>query len=232
MSSGTDAAARPAASVGIVGAGRMGQALAARLGGDHELVVVSRHAGGFTTADGRDVRVGDDPAALRDCAVVLLAVPAHEVPAALDRVRAHLGPGALTLNLATELPTAELDGSGVRLIGCKIIGQSGQIARGIAAALVVDGATDAERVVLADLLRPVGAVLDAPESLVAKVNDLVARRVIAAERDLARELDEAGLPAAARDAAAGNLAAGIWQAVASGNTGPYLTRLIAELAAD
>lgn len=215
--------------VGIVGAGRMGRALASRIGTERDLVVVSRRAGHFASPGGDDVSVRDDPSVLSGCALVLVAVPADNVPAALDWVRPHLVPGTLTLNLATELRTPGLDGSGLRLLGCKIVGQSGQIARGTPAALVVDGASDTELVVLAEMLSPVGAVVDGPESLAAKVNDLVARQVIVAERGLAAELDALGLPPEVRDAATSNLAGGIWQAVATGNTGPFLTKLVAEL---
>ena len=215
--------------VGVVGAGRMGLALAARIGLDREPVVVSRRAGRLELADGRVIPVGADPAALCDCAVVLLAVPADEIAAALAWVRPQLAAGALVVNPATELATSELDGTGLRLVGCKIVGQSGQIESGVPAALVVDGASDAERAVLADVLRRVGTVLDAPESLVARVNGLVARRMITAQLDLARELDRLGVPPGARDAAIGNLAVGVWQAVAAGNTGPYLTKIVEEL---
>ena len=209
----------------------MGRALAARLGPRGDLVLVSRHADRVALPDGRQILIGTDPAVLVDCAVVLLAVPAIEVPGALARVRPHLGAGAIVVNIATELATSDLDGVGIRLLGCKIIGQSGQIARGVPAALVVNGATCAERAVLARVLEPVGAVLNAPESLVAEVNDRVARRVIAAQLSLVRELGELGVPAVAHDAVIRNLAPGVWQAVASGNTGPFLSKIIEELSA-
>jgi predicted dinucleotide-binding enzyme len=209
----------------------MGRALAVRIAMDRAPVVVSRRPGALDMPDGSTLAIGTDPAALGDCAVVVLAVPAGEVASALAWVGPHLGSDVLVVNPATELATSELDGAGVRLVGCKIIGQSGQIARGVPAALVVDGATGAERTVLATVLRRVGAVIEASESLVATVNDRVARRMIAAEFELARELDQLGLPPAARDAAIGNLAVGVWQAVATGNTGPFLTSIVEEFTA-
>lgn len=217
--------------LGIVGAGRMGRALVTRLTGERELVVVSRRPGDVALEGGRRVPVGTDPAALAGCAAVLLAVPAPGIAEALAWVGPHLGAGAIAVNLATELPTPGLAGAGPRVVGCKIIGQSGQIARGVAAALVVDGATAAERTLLAQLLAPVGALVEAPEQLAASVNELVARHMIAAHRDLGRALDGLALPPAARTAAVANLAVGVWQAVAAGSTGPYLTRLLAELGA-
>ncbi|MEO6885525.1 MAG: NAD(P)-binding domain-containing protein, partial [Jatrophihabitantaceae bacterium] len=214
----------------IVGAGRMGRALATRIGGDHQVVVTSRRPSRFTTVTGREVVVRADPAAVRGCAVVLLAVPAPGIVDAARWVAPHLAPDALVVNLATELPTPDLAVPGVRLVACKVIGQSGQIAQGSPAALIVDGADEAERKLLASVMCPVGAVIEASEDLVAGVNALVARRMITAQLELARELDAMGLPPAAREAAIGNLAVGVWGAVASGNTGPFLTKIVDEIA--
>jgi hypothetical protein len=210
----------------VVGAGRMGRALAARVGTEHEVVVVSRRPGRLRSAGGRELTVGSDPAAVAGCGLVLLAVPAPEVAAAAGWVAPHADPGVVAVNLATELPTSDVDVPGLRVVGCKIIGQSGQIERGVPAALIADGATGSERTLLATALGPVGVVLDGPEDLVARVNDLVARRMIAAQLDLLTALGAVGLPAGARDAVLGNLAVGVWSAVAAGNTGPFLTRIL------
>jgi pyrroline-5-carboxylate reductase len=218
------------AAVCVVGAGRLGRALVVRLSEDGpEPVVLSRRPGRVRTAHGRTVEVVDTPARARGCHVVLLAVPATEVAAALQWIAPFLVPGVVAVNVATDLPTSEIaTPEGVRVVGCKVIGQSGQIERGRPAALVVDGASPTERALLARLLRPVGVVIDAPEHLVMRVNELVARRVIDAQQSLARELEALALPPVAREAALGNLALGVWDAVASGNTGPFLSRLVAE----
>lgn len=217
----------------IVGAGRMGRALATRIGTGHDVVVVSRRPGRLLLADGRELVVGDDPAAARGCAVVLLAVPADEVPAALHWVAPCLDSGALAVNLATELDTAELDTAaldevGAQLAGCKIVGQSGELERGAPAALVISRADAAQRELLTGVMREVGYVVDAPERLVAQVNELVARRIVTAQSAMAEELDALALPAAVRNAALGNLALGVWRAIASGNTGPFLRRIVAQ----
>lgn len=213
----------------VVGAGRMGRALATRLGGEHEVVLVSRHPGRMTDGEGRVLDVGSDPAAASGCAIVLLAVPAPEVAAAAAWIAPHVDRTGLVVNLATELPTADVAVPGIRLVGCKIIGQSTQIERGSPAALIAGSVTRTERALLSSVLGRVGVVIDAPEQLAAHVNDLVARRVIAAQLDLAAALDESGAPPQAREAALGNLAVGIWGAVASGNTGPFLTRIVEQL---
>lgn len=214
--------------VGIVGAGRIARALVARIDAAYQLTVVSRRAGRMTTGQ-RDLPVTDDPAAVRRCALVLLAVPAAQVANALRWVAPHLGPGAFAVNLATESVSRALQVDGVRLVACKIIGQSGRIESGIPAAFVVDGASPDERALLSEVLRGAGTVLDAPEELVARVNELVARHMIGAQLDLLRELDRLDLPGAARDAAISNLAVGVWLATASGNTGPFLRTLVAEM---
>lgn len=84
----------------IVGAGRMGRALAGRIDPGHHVVLLSRHPVQFTTADGRVLAAGDDPVAARDCAVVLLAVPAPEMKRALGSIAPALPDGVLVANLA------------------------------------------------------------------------------------------------------------------------------------
>jgi hypothetical protein len=207
----------------------MGRALATRLGGEHEVVLVSRRPGRVTDGAGRVLQVGSDPAAASGCAIVLLAVPAPEVAAAAAWIAPHVDRAALVVNLATELPTANIAVPGLRLVGCKIIGQSAQIEQGSPAALIAGAMSGTERALLASTLGRVGVVIDGPEQLAMRVNDLVARRMIAAQLDLVAALDELGLPPQAREAALGNLAVGIWGAVASGNTGPFLTRIVEEL---
>ncbi len=214
----------------IVGAGRLGRALAARLRtSGTDPVVVSRRQSQIFGADGKVLDVADDPAAASGCGIVLLAVPASEVAAALRWLVPSLGRDTLVVNLATELPTTTLSVDGCRVVGCKIIGQSGQIERGNPAALVVDSADEADRALLARVLRPVGTVIATSEQFAARVNELVARRVIEAQLSLARALDDLGTPSVARAAAIGNLAPGIWDAVASGNTGPFLRGLVDEV---
>jgi hypothetical protein len=207
----------------------MGRALATRLGGEHEVVLVSRRPGRVTDGAGRVLQVGSDPAAASGCAIVLLAVPAPEVAAAAAWIAPHVDRAALVVNLATELPTANIAVPGLRLVGCKIIGQSAQIEQGSPAALIAGAMSGTERAQLASALGRVGVVIDGSEQLAMRVNDLVARRMIAAQLDLVAALDELGLPPQAREAALGNLAVGIWTAVASGNTGPFLTRIVEEL---
>lgn len=214
----------------IVGAGRMGRALAGRIGPGHQVVLVSRHPTRFTTPDGRVLAAGRDPAAARACAVVLLAVPAPEVERALGWIAPVLPDGVLIANLATELLTRDLAWPGLRLVGCKIVGQSGEIARGVPAALIVTGAREAERALLTEVLRRVGVVIDAPEELVAGVNELVARHMVAAYLTLVQALDQLELPESASHAAVNNLAPGTWRAVVSGNTGPFLRKIMQEAA--
>lgn len=83
---------------------------------------------------------------------------------------------------------------------------------------------------LTDVLRRVGTVIDAPEELVAEVNELVARHMVAAYLTLVQTLDQMELSEGAHHAAVNNLATGIWRAVTSGNTGPFLRTIIHEMA--
>jgi pyrroline-5-carboxylate reductase len=210
----------------------MGRALAARIGAGVELVGLSRRPDRIERGASRPALVvGTDPAAARCCELVLLAVPAAGIADALRWLAPHLAPGTVVANMATELATPPLAAllPGCHVIACKVVGQSGEIAHGAMAVFVVDHVDEVQRELVAAALDGVGTVVALPEDVVAEVNDLVARHVVAAQLALAAELDAREVPAQLRDAALGNLAVGITRAVASGTAGPFLRAIVDEL---
>lgn len=218
----------------LVGAGRLASALALRISVDTEVIVVSRHSGLLARPDGRpDIIVSDDPATAATAELILLAVPADEIAAAARWLAPHLPAGVVVANMATELATAPVASllPGCRVIACKVVGQAGEIAHGSPTALVVSGATVEETSLVAAALAGVGAVVVAAEEIAAQVNELAARRIVAAHQTLIGELDKLAVPCAIRESALANLAVGVLRALSSGTAGPYLRRIIEETAA-
>ena len=218
----------------LVGAGRLATALALRISVDTDVVAVSRHSGRLARPGGRaDVIVSDDPATAAAAELVLLAVPADEIAAAVRWLAPHLPAGVVIANMATELATASVVSllPGCRVIACKVVGQAGEIAHGSPTALVVSGATPEETSLVASALAHVGTVVVAAEEIAAQVNELAARRIVAAHQALSGELDKLALPDAIREPALANLAVGVLRALSTGTAGPYLCRIIEETAA-
>ncbi|MGH8961363.1 MAG: hypothetical protein ACRDWT_09165 [Jatrophihabitantaceae bacterium] len=216
----------------LVGAGRLATAFARRIASDADLVAVSRHRGRLPRPDGcPDLVVFDTPATAAGSELVLLAVPAEQVPAAMRWLAPHLPAGTVVANLATELDTASVAPllPGCQVIACKVVGQSGEIAAGAPAALVVSGTTLEQTRLVAAALAGIGTVVAGDEQLAARVNETVARCMIGSHLLLVDGLDRLVLPDTVRQAAIANLAVGILRAVSSGTAGPYLRRIMAEL---
>jgi pyrroline-5-carboxylate reductase len=238
---GVEASASPADGAGhepvrvcLVGAGRLASALALRISVDTDVIVVSRHSGRLARPDGRpDIIVSDDPATAATAELVLLAVPADEIAAAARWLAPHLPAGVVIANMATELATAPLASllPGCRVVACKVVGQAAEIAQGSPTALVVSGATPEETSLVAAALADVGTVVVAAEEVAAQVNELAARRIVAAHQALSDELDKLAVPDSIREPALANLAVGVLRALSTGTAGPYLCRIIEENAA-
>jgi pyrroline-5-carboxylate reductase len=217
----------------VVGAGRLAHALALRIDGAVDLVVVSRRAGRLPRPGVQaDLVVSDDPARAAGAELVLLAVPADEIPTAMRWLAPHLPAGTVVANMATELVTATVAPllPGCHVIACKVVGQSAEIGAGAPAALVVSEATLEQTRLVAAALVGVGTVVAGEEEIAAQVNHAVARPVIGGYLQLVDELDGLELPEIVRQAAIGNLAVGILRAITGGTAGPYLRKVMAELA--
>jgi hypothetical protein len=217
----------------LVGAGRLARALSLRIFARADLVAVSRHRGRLPRGGSTpDLVVSADPATAAGAELVLLAVPADQVRTAMRWLAPHLSAGTVVANLATDLVTASVAPllPRCRVIACKVVGQSGEIAAGSPAALVVSGATLEQTRLVAVALAGVGTVVTGSEELAARVNEAVARQMISGYLELIDDLNRLELPDAVRQAALANLAVGVVRTVSSGTAGPYLRRIMAELA--
>jgi predicted dinucleotide-binding enzyme len=216
----------------LVGAGRLARAFARRIDAGVDLIAVSRHRGRLSRPGTcPDLVVSDDPTVAAGAELVLLAVPAEQIPAAMRWLAPHLPAGTVVANLATELDTASVAPllPGCQVIACKVVGQSGEIAAGAPAAIVVSGTTLEQTRLVAAALAGVGTVVAGAEQIAARVNETVARKMISGHLDLVGELERLELPDTVREAAIANLAIGILRAVSSGTAGPYLRKIMAEL---
>lgn len=221
---------RQASSLCVVGAGRLGRVLAVALAVEFDVRVLSRRSGTISTPAGAALAVTVDPRVIVDADVVLLALPEHEMDTAVTLIRSHLGTNTLVLNLATDVPTDRISKllPGRRVIGCKIVGQSGEIGRGSRAAVVVSGAARDEFQLICRIMSVVGDVVEGDESMVLQTNRIVAEHMIAAADALERDLAALGLPELVRAAALGNVAVGSLRALVSGTAGPFLRRVLSQ----
>lgn len=217
------------AGVAVAGAGRLGRLLARRLPGGTCRAIYTRRpeaAGDLATAVG--AAAGAEPAVVRGCDVVLLALPPDAVAAALEAFRPHLAPGTLVVNMATQLETEPLRRRFPewRVAAAKLVGHAREIEAGEIGAVVVDHAAPSEFALIRRLLGGLGPVLAGDEKLVLQVNTAVAEELLKALRGLERRLASLGVPEAVAAAALQGSAPGVLRSLAKNDLGPFLRSVV------
>ena len=202
--------------VGIVGAGRFGRALATRLPGSLELLVSDQVADKATelarSVSGRACRAED---VFRESDVILLAVPDREV---LELSRTHAGvikPGAILVNLATGLPTPEVQAvigrPDINVLGVKPVTQAHALQNGGRVVFIVSPWEGAAVGTLTELLREIGPCVSGDEMIVQRINAIATRAGLRLIHDLGEELRTLGVSEPIVEAAIQSVAVGTIQ---------------------
>jgi hypothetical protein len=205
----------PEARFGIVGAGRLGGALAFRLAAEgHEVLLHDREEGAVRVASSARLQVVSPGRLLREADPILLCLPASEVAPFLRRHRPAVPGGVRVLNLATAVSTRELRASGAAegwpIVAFKLVGQFRAVRLGLPALFVTEPQEDADLERLRAWFAPLGEVTVGDEEVVAPLNRAATRAALELCLELRRRA--AGFPlghpllaAALRHLAAGTL---------------------------
>jgi len=222
------------ASVGILGVGRMGLAIAERLAKHHRLLLADRNAqrlrlaadrtGALTCAHPRQFGAAD---------LVLVLVPANWAVRAVQTCARHLRPDAVLVNMVTALDTATLRAStgrrDVHFVAAKIVGQADALRLGVESVFIVSGddAPSYNRVV--DVLRPLGRILPGDEVLVRRINELATRAALNCIFQLHRQLRGIGAHRAVIKAAIKSVVIGTLLEYPPAPANPYILKLVRRL---
>ncbi|BDG60888.1 pyrroline-5-carboxylate reductase family protein [Caldinitratiruptor microaerophilus] len=218
--------------VAIVGAGRMGSLLAARLPGSFRKVIIARRrARAVQLADEVGGVASDQLSAVRGCHVVLLAIPGPEIPNVLSDLAPHLDRDAIVVNMATDVPTEELAESfpDLRIVAAKVIGHAREMAHGSPGIVVLDRVNPEEEELLASILGGLGPVIRDSEEKVRLANTAVAEEMVKAELSLRRRLEELGLEPELIRVAIKTTAPGVMRSLSDGDAGPFVQDVIRRL---
>lgn len=207
--------------VTIVGAGRLGKSMAMRLAPHFELVVIDSDAR-------RAAEVGEELGVkasgnLHDAAesdVVLLAVPAESIDEVGQQLLFLLPPAAVVADMATG-HVSSLDSN--RIVPCTVIGHAMEIQRGTPAVFVIRAMVPS----LVRVLSHLGDVLEGDPLAAATTNRAVCIAIARAYRDITEGLSS--FDARLVRAALVNMGAGTLRALADGQAGPFLKRLLQEI---
>ncbi|WP_338316294.1 NAD(P)-binding domain-containing protein, partial [Streptomyces bohaiensis] len=228
--------------VGVLGTGRLGRALATRLAAvpDGPRLAVADRDRELATALGRGLAVPALPPArlAAHCAVVLVCVPPPAVAGAIAACRtgAPPGPGTVFANLATSLPTAALRADpalrGATVVGLKPVCQFTAVAHGVPTPFLT--AATGHLALLRSAVGTLGPVLpvdERAEDAVGAVNRAATRAALRACTALRRELTALTAESAVIDAAVRNVLAGTALDFPPEEANPYTAALLRELAA-
>lgn len=203
--------------IAIVGAGPLASILAHRIPSSARKVIIGRpKAAAVALADEVGGIASDQVSAVRGCRVVFLAVATPEVPQTVADIKPHLSEGALVVNMAPDLQTAELADDGMRVAAAKIIGHHRELELGAPGVVVLDHVEPADADLLAKLLADLGPVVQGDEQTVQAAVRAVAEVLAGARDELHRRLVEAGLPARVVPAAIAAAGPGVLRALAAG----------------
>jgi hypothetical protein len=212
--------------LGIVGVGRLGGALARRLAPHHALAVHdSDDDRARRLAEQTGARAMAAAALCRWADIVLLCLPPDATATWLaglpEDARAH----PLFADTATSF--AAVDATGV--VGLRPVGQFAAIDHGLPA-LFITAAPAAVRARLEAILAPVGAVVAGDETMVAPLNRRVTRAALALCREVAAYRHHGkALPAVVTAAALANVATGTLLDYPPAPDNAYTAPLLAEL---
>ncbi len=219
--------------VAIVGAGRMGSVVAARIPSSTRTIVIDRNA---DRAGRLAERIGgtaaDRLAAAAAAQMVFVVLPAPAAEASIRSLAGIVGSGCMLINMAT---AARIDGAligqcpGVAVIDARIIGHAGAMSGGAPGIVVVSGADDRQLAAIRRQLPGFRSVERGDAGLVKTINTVATTEGLRAAVTIRKELAALDIPAPWIDVAIQTVAAGVMRAYVAGDLGDFARQLARRL---
>jgi pyrroline-5-carboxylate reductase len=180
--------------IGIIGVGRLGEAIARRLPKEIALLLADKKV---TKAK----RLAQELGAMRKTAkeafeqsdVVLLVVPPDEICPLIKKYHMRMKPNAILVNMASSIATSVVldlvKRQDIKVVGAKVIGQAYAISKGHKAIFILSISDPFVHHRLKDLFGLIGKVIIGEEMMVKKVNDEATRFGLKLAIDLQKKLE-------------------------------------------
>jgi hypothetical protein len=217
-------------SIGLVGVGRMGKALAARMAKEHAVCIYDRDPAQLdTVAAELSLDKADSIEKMAQMGTVVLAVPDREVISCIKCFNQM--PYRLTVvNIATNVNRhiiREIAASHVTCISAKIVGHADEMLLGQKPLIIVDDRPAELVELVCELFAPAGDVLVGRADIVSRINTIAAEAVLSAAVNIEEKLRQQKLndPAIVR-ASIRQVAVGTLKAYADGNLGPFAREIV------
>lgn len=179
--------------VGIVGVGRMGEAIARRLPKDINVLLADKEANGAKKlACALSVRAETIRETFLESDVVLLIVPPAAVYPLVREYGDIMKPNALLVNMATSIVTdnvqKEVKRRDIKVVGAKVIGQAYALLKGYKAVFILSTSDPLVVDLLKYLFSSIGRVIVCDEMLAEKINAEATRFGLRLAIDLRKQL--------------------------------------------
>jgi len=212
----------------IVGAGRMGSFLAAKLSIPYQVYVYDRVAEAAEALSKSSSAIVVDKAELNRADLVILALASEVIPKALEELEKYFAPAAVLVNIATTFPHEELN-TKLQKVSAKIVGHAKEMAQGEKPVIIIEGINPTANKMVKEVFENIGPVLENyPSEIVGKINTISAKYGIIAALEIKKALSAMNLEEEIITAAIRNVAAGTMKAFAVGDVGPFAKAIISE----
>lgn len=219
--------------IGVVGLGRLGKIVTARLAEQHRLVVYDRNAQLVKAmAELHGASAAGSLAELACCNIVLLALPDKEIVNCIRELNA-LKKAMLVINMATNAPQKVIEEAAEQPLRCmsvKFVGHAGEMALGFNPVIIVNEEPADQVQAVSRLFQSIGRVVAGQADIVTEINTIAAQKALEAGVRIEETLQARGYDhPAIIQSAIGQVGAGILKAYACNDLGPFAQDIIKKL---
>lgn len=216
--------------IGLIGLGRLGKIVAARLANYHRLVIYDRNAELTSSiAQLYGISAADSLDEVAQCNMVLLALPDTQILKCIQDLNA-FKQEMLVINMATNMPQSVAEQAAIQPVRCmsvKFVGHAGEMSLGFNPVIIVNQYPEDQVQTVSRLFQPVGRVIVGQADMVTAINTIAAEKAVEAGVKIEEALKAGGYndPAIIQSAIS-QVGAGILKAYASNDLGPFAQEVV------
>lgn len=216
--------------IGLIGLGRLGKIVTARLANYHQLVIYDRNTELVSSiAQLYGISAAGSLDEVARCNMVLLALPDKEIINCIHQLNAFKRE-MLVINMATNMPQSVAEQAAILPVRCmsvKFVGHAGEMSLGFNPVIIVNQYPEDQVQAVSRLFQLVGQVIVGQADMVTAINTIAAEKAVEAGVLIEENLKAGGYndPAIIQSAIS-QVGAGILKAYASNDLGPFAQEIV------
>ncbi len=211
--------------IGLIGLGRLGKIVTARLAKHHQLVIYDRNPELVSSiAQLYGISAAGSLDEVARCNMVLLALPDREIINCIQQLNSFKRE-MLVINMATNMAQSVAEQAAIRPVRCtsvKFVGHAGEMSLGFNPVIIVNQYPEDQVQAVSLLFQPVGHVIVGQADMVTAINTIAAEKAVEAGVLIEETLKAEGYndPVMIQSAIS-QVGAGILKAYANNDLGPF-----------